>query len=419
MAKAIKVSEGVSLRTTNAVDYHALALKLIREAGQCTRSQLAEWLEISLSLVNRLVNDLLSAGLILEMGQLESNGGRPAVLLVLNPDGGYVIGVDYGEKSQSAALVNLAGKRIATITEQAVPTEERQKVVEAILDLVERVTMKGAIPRERILGLGVGIRDIVDASMGMVYGTPQPGWGSVWVEFPLLEALNKQSSIAHIVVDDIVRALATAETAHLPANEKDFLFILADQGLGMAIMIDGKPFTGFSHIAGEIGHIPVESGPLCTCGSYGCLSLHADTLSIVAKVRERLDTLPMKSMLSQVENPSIEQVIEAANGGDKLAYQVMTEAGQYLGKALSVVVNLLGPRTIVIGGRLSRAERYVQAAYETIKMTALDRASRFVQVIPSELDETAGPVGAASLALNALFQPGAGNLLRLIQQGQV
>lgn len=400
-------------------DYHVQTLKLMRNSETVTRHSLASAMNISLSLVNRLVNDLFGANLIRVMGQVESGGGRPADLLALNPQAGYAVGIDYGEKHQSAVITDLSGRVVHRLFEKVTPTERQTDVVDSLLGLVQTMTAAAGVPVDQVLGLGIGVRDIVDASTGVVYGSGvQPGWGSVWVNFPLRDALRDRTSLPFIVVDDIVRAMGTAEVIHSTKSRgKDIVFILADEGIGMAIMIDGKPFTGFSHIAGEIGHVPVDIQPMCTCGNHGCLCLHAATVPILEKVHQRLTEQPLRSALRQIDPLEIDQVLQAAQQGDKLAYQVLTEAGEYLGRGLAVVVNLLGPQRIVIGGKLAEADAYTQAAYRMIKISALDRASRFVQVERSEMGEVSGPLGAATLALNALFDPGVQNLYHQVSRG--
>lgn len=406
------------MKSTVDLNYHSQALNILRNSRAVTRHHLASEMGISLSLVNRVVNDLLEVDLLNEMGQMESSGGRPAGLLALKSQAGFVIGIDYGDKHQSAVVTDLSGNVVHRSFEKVIPTEKREAVVDSISDLMLRVTAAAGIPQHRILGLGIGVRDIVDASSGIVYGSSgQPDWGSVWADFPLRAALREKIPLPHLIVDDIVRALGTAEAVYSArVRGKDFLFVLADEGIGMAIMINGSPFTGFSHIAGEIGHIPVADAPMCSCGNYGCLCLHAATLPIVEKVNQRIREQPQWSILRQANTLVIDHIIQAANQGDKLAYQALTEAGEYLGKALAMVVNLLGPKHIIIGGKLSEADMYLQAAFRMIKIAALDRASRFVQVERSELDELAGPLGAATLALNAVFEPGERNLLQLAKR---
>jgi len=107
----------------------------------------------------------------------------------------------------------------------------------------------------------------------------------------------------------------------------------------------------------------------------------------------------------------IEEVIDAAATGDKLAYQLLTEAGEYFGSALAIVLNLLGPKLVVVGGKLADSNVYLDAAWRMMKLRTLDQASRDVRVERSEQGELAGARGAASLVLDALFSSGSSNIL--------
>jgi len=183
----------------------------------------------------------------------------------------------------------------------------------------------------------------------------------------------------------------------------------------MAIMLNGAPYIGFSHIAAEIGHLPVpgEDDP-CACGSRGCLENHISTGSILVRLRTRMEALAMHSTfrLSEKE-PTIAEVLQAAAEGDKLAYQLITEAGEQLGMVLAMVVNLLGPRLIIVGGALSGSEVFLDAARRMVKFRSLERAARVNVIQPSALDLFGGARGAATMVLNALFEQEEKNIINL------
>ncbi len=138
----------------------------------------------------------------------------------------------------------------------------------------------------------------------------------------------------------------------------------------------------------------------------------ASTTAILARVRQRLTESHIRTILRRSDRePRIEEVTDAAETGDKLAYQLMTEAGEYFGSALAIVLNLLGPKLVVVGGKLASSNVYLDAAWRMMKLQTLDQASRNVRVERSQLGELGGARGAASLVLDALFSSGGSNIL--------
>jgi predicted NBD/HSP70 family sugar kinase len=269
-----------------------------------------------------------------------------------------------------------------------------------------------------ILGIGVSLWASVDPSSGVVSSwTETPTLSATLKDFAIRDALQAAWQSPHIVVDDIVRNLGIAEVeyGHHQGNSEDFLFALADTGIGLAIMLAGAPYVGPYQIAGEIGHIPMAGVTIpCNCGNTGCLETVASVNAIMRAIHQRLSESNVRSTLRNIENQAtIQDAMAAAESGDKLAYQVITEAGQYFGSGLATAVNLLGPKMIIVGGTLAKSSVYLDAARRNLRLQALSKISTGVRIEPSQLDDLAGARGAAARVLNKLFEPYGMNLLAL------
>ena len=399
-------------------DNELIALNMIRRAGQIIRLNLAKQMGISVSLTSKLTADLLARGLLRETGRSGGeSSGRPSDLLAINPQAGYAIGLDIDAGRQIAVMVDLTGEIVATLDERSPSQGTRQEITANLGSLATRIIEKAGISRQKVFGIGLGLRRTVDPVTGVAHGWPNiPGWEAAWNNFPVREVLQTDIPFPHIMVDDIVRALGVAEANYGSGQlNEDFVYVLADTGIGMAIMLNGAPYIGFSHIAAEIGHLPVpgEDDP-CACGSRGCLENHVSTGSILARLRTRMEALAMRSTFRLNEKePTIAEVLQAAADGDKLTYQLITEAGEQLGMVLAMVVNLLGPRLIIVGGALSVSEVFLDAARRMVKFRSLERAARVNIIQPSALDVFGGARGAATMALNALFEQEEKNILNL------
>jgi predicted NBD/HSP70 family sugar kinase len=270
---------------------------------------------------------------------------------------------------------------------------------------------------ERIFGLGVGLWGSVDSRGGVVYSwTETPELYATWKDFALQDALKAMRPYPHVCIDDVVRTMGLAEVLYgaQAAINQDFLFALADTGIGVAIMINGEAYVGPNQLSGEIGHIPVGGSQVCSCGNTGCMETMASTRAILEQASRKSQETPTATSLSEINGSlSINQVIRAADAGDKVAYQVMTEAGEKFGIGLAMAINMFGPRLVIVGGALASSNAYLEAAKRMVRYHALGKANNDLSIQPSRLDRLAGARGAASLVLNRLFAPGEKNLLGL------
>jgi len=392
-------------------------LRLVHQTGTITRGEIAEQLGLSFSLSSKLSAELINLGLVTSLGRSTSEGGRPADKLSINPKAGYAVGLEINSAYQRAVLVDLTGEIVSSLMDTQPFPNERDAIVNTLETLCFRIIEQAGVTHAQVLGIGIGLWGMVDPLTGVVgYWTETPGWASMWNGFPLQQALQERLQKPHILVDDIVRMLGLAEYKYGCAeNGDDFIYLLADSGIGIAIMIGGRPYTGASHIAGELGHMLLGVGSTaCGCGNVGCLETLTSTNAILTRTRQRLGESPFETVLFQfAENFSIEDIIRAAEGGDKLAYQILTEAGEYLGRGLAMAINLLGPQLVAVGGVLSKSTVYLDAAKRMVKLQALNKITNGLRIIRSELGETAGARGAAAYVLDQLFESKDGNILAI------
>ncbi len=404
-------------------------LQLIRRAGRITRRELGQHLGLGSSMISRLTADLLARGLICETGRSEAESGRPADFLSLNAQAGYAIGLEVSDAYQRVVIVNLAGEVVYRLEERASLLSSRDAILNTLASLTARAVERcsadhcpGLSP-DAILGVGMGVWGVVDSEAGVVHSwTANVELTAALKNYALSAALRAQADFqavfytAHVTVDDIVRTLGLAEVLYGRSlwRDEDFVYALADTGIGLALMINGRAYIGPSHVAGEIGHVPIPGLTLpCHCGNIGCLETLASAKGVLKRAAQKLGELGMPSALRAQSPLTIEQVIAAAEKDDKLAYQLLNEAGEVFGTGLAITVNLLGPRLIILGGVLSKSNVYLDAARRSMKLHALSKAVGSVRIVVSQLDEFAGARGAAAQVLNILFSSGEANLLTI------
>jgi len=395
-------------------------LQIIRRAGRITRREIADKLGFGFSMASKLTADLTALDLIYEAGRSDAESGRPSDLLAINPQSAYAVGLDISGTHQKAVITDLCGGVVASISENKHIPADRQLILDGLETMISRALNCCDLKRDDIMGIGISLWASVDPASGTISSwTETPTLSAILRDFPIRSALQERFEFPHIFVDDIVRNLGAAEVryGHHRQENEDFLFVLADSGIGLAIMLNGIPYVGPFQIAGEIGHIPISGLTTpCSCGNIGCLETVASTTAILQQVNQRINASNVRTILREPGNtPTIIDVINAAETGDKTAYQILTEAGQYLGTILAATVNILGTRLIILGGVLAKSTVYLDAVRRNLRLQALGKIATGVYIEPSQLDEMAGARGAAVRVLDALFNSENANIIALKQ----
>jgi predicted NBD/HSP70 family sugar kinase len=394
------------------------ALQMIRFAGRLTRSEIALQLGVGFSMASKLTTELIDNNLVIEAGRSDVESGRPSNFLAINPNAGYAIGLDISGTHQKAVIVNLVGEVVASLSETEHIPANREAILESLINIIHRSQSLCQLPSCVLMGIGIGLWASVDPSTGTVSSwTETPTLSAALKDFPIRQALHSRINFPYIIVDDIVRNLGIAEVQYglQQRSEEDFLYILADTGIGLAIMMKGVPYVGPFNISGELGHIPMEGlSTQCSCGNIGCLETVASINAINSCVQQRLNESNARSILRNIQDElTIQMIVDAAEEGDKLAYQELTRAGEYFGSALATIVNLFGSKQIIVGGALSKSSIYLDAARRNLRLQALSKISTGVRVEASQLNDLAGARGAAARVLNELFLSEQLNILNI------
>lgn len=372
-------------------------LRIVRDRGVITRAEIAELLQSSASQVSRLSAPLIARHLVAVEPRLPLVEGRPTELLALADDAHFVIGLDIGGLAQEAVVANLSGGVIGSARAAGPLPDSQHSIIERLVELVDAAVVDAAISSTQILGVGAGVRAIIDPISGIISAGPEaPAWSPHWTDFDLRDQLANALAGPKVVIDDTVRALAAAERRYgNAAGFDDFVYLLADSGIGATFVIDGHPYIGPGHLAGEIGHITLDrNGPLCGCGRRGCVECYASTSALVERARE-LDA----------SIGAIGEVIVRSDAGDLGMQTVLTEGGAALGRAIAIVINLLSPALIVIGGAAVASHDYLEAARATAQAESLTQPFRTACIVGSDAPINSGAHGAATLMLDELFSP--------------
>ncbi|MGE5582282.1 MAG: ROK family protein [Bacillota bacterium] len=380
-------------------------LNLIRFFGPISRVAIAEKLEISNTAVTKYITELLSEGIILETGTEKSSGGRKPTLININPNFGYIIGIDFGQSFFRIAAFDLLNQNLYNETlpssELGLPDEGIKK----IFALIQRV--KSFVgPGKKLLAIGIAISGIPMGNDCNYMTIPNlPGWKYIDFKTPFAKEFE-----VPVYIEDSPRMKALYESI-IPSNGryKNLIYINIGVGVGAGIMVYGRLFRGSAGLAGEIGHIIVEeNGLVCGCGNHGCLEQYASVPAMVSNAKEKL-LLGVRSSIMDYAGGNIDGVdsyalARALADRDKLAFSIVVNAGTYLGKGIAQIINLFNPERIIIGGGgADISDEILDEIIKTCQIRALNEAVKTVQIIKSAKGADTALLGVSIFSQDNLF----------------
>ncbi|SHN47335.1 ROK family transcriptional regulator [Cryptosporangium aurantiacum] len=304
--------------------------------GPLSRQELAERCRLSQAAVSNVVADLMDDGLVAEAGAVESDGGRPRILLRVAPRFATVVGVDVGETRVRVELFDLAMTPLAKadypLEDLAAPT-----VVRHVLTGLAAVTESAGVSDAEVLGVGIGVSGMVEQGPEAVVHAQTLAWDAV-----PLERLLRAGTALPLHLDNGAKTWGQAEHWFgAGRGARHAAFALVGSGVGAAIVADGRTYRGASSSAGEWGHTTLRyDGRECRCGARGCLEAYVGAEAIIARAREAG---------LRVDGPDEESQL-AAVLADPAAEEILAETARYLGAGVANLINLFNPERVVIGG---------------------------------------------------------------------
>lgn len=345
--------------------------------GAVTQAELARVTGLAPATVSNIVRELTAAGLV----ETEPGSGRRGTTVRIARSAGLVAGVDFGHSHVAVALGDLAGGLLGEERRPLDPDHAYADGLAAAGELLDGLLAaegSGARPRNIGMGLPAPILDDLVRSTAIL-----PGW--VGVNAREVASAHFGSPV-HIENDANLGALAEHRQG-VARGSGTSVFVKISSGVGAGLIVENKLFRGAGGTAGEIGHLTLdESGPVCRCGSRGCLEAYASVVSVQAM------------MAGQLPDTGIDGIVAAAREGNVSALRTLEDAGLHLGWGLAAVVNLLNPDLVVVGGEMARAGDLLLGSVRIgLRRHALDTAAS-TPVVASELGERASLVGAVLLA---------------------
>jgi len=380
----VSTRTGVGTEELRRANLRAI-LQTVHTHGPTTRAELTKQLGLNRSTIGGLTGELQALALVSEeTAAVGGRSGRPSHLVVPREDN-VVVAVDLGVDRIAVALVGLGGE----VFQRRHRSHQRGEhdvdhVVDAVAQMVEDVLTTGA--DRRYLGIGVSVPGAVRARDGLVRFAPNLGW----VEEPFTELLEKRLGMHVSTGNDANLGVLAERLRGAAAGYSDVVYLSASVGIGGGFLVGGRPLTGASGYAGEVGHLQVDSvGPVCRCGAVGCWE---------TKVGENV-LLRSAGRLSGGGPEAVAEVIAAARSGEVRAADAVADVADWCGVGIRAIINLFNPQIVVLGGCLAQVWRAAEdRVNEAMSRSVMMSPREDVLIRAAQLDIESSLLGAAELA---------------------
>lgn len=358
-------------------------LRAIATNGPVSRAQLARDLGLSGPTLTQSTKYLFDRGLITEVKQSPSTGGRPATLLGLVANAGQVLGLKLTENHAVGVCVNL-NSEIMWSFEEAFSSRGDA----AIKELIAILKKQSKKIKGQLLGIGIGIPGVVSPTDSGTADSAMLGWNKTNVGKQISEALNTP-----VLLENDVNTLAVTESLYGHGRDvSNFLTITLGRGIGMGIVIHGELFSG-SYGAGEFGHVhAVTNGLKCECGKYGCLETVASSPAIH---QAAIDA----GYISK--SAPMSKLWDVARKDKKIASDLFKKPAELLAIALANVINVFGPELIFISGEGVEGWDLWESFFKKSLSSHVVSTMNQYEIEVDPWDDTKWALGATAIVLQA------------------
>lgn len=368
----------------------SILLNVIKTEGEISRVALAHMTGLSAATVTTITGQLILEGLVFEKATGDSTGGRPPIMLAVNPRGGFVIGIKLMEGKVVGAITDLNATILAKDAIDLLDTQVDTSV-DTLVSLVNRLVQSAGIKKKQLMGVGVGLAGVVDFHEGIVRQNPIFGWKNI-----LLRDLLENRLRVPVYIDNDVNTLTLSERWLEPGQAEDnFIVITLGRGIGMGIVIDGQIYRGKGGGAGEFGHILVDpNGRKCDCGRVGCLETLLSDRVLVEDAQHEVDPKIV----------DIDGLIDKVKTGDQKAAKILTKAGNLLGMQIANLVNLFDPKLIIISGEgIRMGDVFFSAVRSSFAESVMPGLAQDTEIRVNSWGDDIWALGAASLVIAEIF----------------
>jgi len=312
-----------------------------------------------------------------------------------------VLAIDIGGTKILTALISNKGQIMAKEFQLTLADEGPEAVINRIFSAIDRLLTIRSIDPSQLHSISIAAAGAIDFDKGLVTSSPHlPGWHDV----PLRDIVRSRYSVNTLLMNDASAAALGEHRLGAGREVNNLILLTVGTGIGGGIVIDGKLYSGPCGSAGEIGHMTIDvNGPRCSCGNIGCFEVLASGTAMAREAIRRISQGERSSIteivVGKIEDITAETVSLSAQNGDSLALEVISQAATYLGVGMVNLVNIFNPEMIIVGGGVANmGDLLLNPARQVIQERAFRLPAQAVRVVPAQLGEDAGVLGAAIFA---------------------
>ena len=393
----MKTPERSFIRTYNRYNI----LNTIRTAGMISRVDIAKALGLSKASLTGITAELIAEGLILEKQPGAYQVGRRPILLAINPDGAYAVGVSITIRQIQAVIINFQAE-IKTSHSLSLKKSyySQEELVEKIALTVEACIEKSNDSKPKISGVGVSVPGLVDSKSGIIRYLPNYGWTDINLRAMLRDRIGFSTYI-----DNDANNVTIAE--HWFGNgsgSENFIVLIIENGIGAGYVLNGQLIRGNLGIAGEFGHMSVNpDGPLCRCGKRGCVEAYSGIYAIMKDVSKIEASGKLSATSKKI---SFSNIVDEAKKGNSELIKIFDQAGKVLGIGISQLITLINPEKIILTGTgIQAGDLLLAPMFEAIRNYRSDKFGSYeTEVLISKWTNEDFAKGAGTLVLQEIYK---------------
>lgn len=384
----------------------ALILKFLRKNGPMSRKDLAQCIGITPAAVTILSNEMIEENILVEMGEMEEENkraGRKKILININYDYKYVIGINIESNYINIGVSNLKGKLVENKIIKTNSTLLPEDMLKDISNYCISMLWKNNISKQDVIGVGVGVFGHVDSETGISKKTY-----NLWNRDVNIKSILERELQLPAVVDNNVRALAIGEMDYGIGNGiKDMIFIKHGPGVGAAIVINNQIYYGQNNKVGEIGHTIVDlNGKKCKCGKKGCLETICSESAIVENVKNIFSKSNTPKLYDICEgntkNINMNTILQGVDAKEEQVLAVLQNVASKLALAIVNSINIIDPQKVILYGQIFKNKFFYRELLKDLSNLCQENIDTDF-ICLSNLNIYSNYIGAIAIAIRKLY----------------
>lgn len=383
-------------------------LELLRQREPLTRTELSQGTGFNIVTVSNYINEFIKQGLVSERGFDISTGGRKPVLVELNAKIGFAVGIDVGFLNvPNAQMVFVITDLRGRIVHRVVKMRGRQPMEHILQNLagdIREFLASSPVETQKIRGIGVGLPGVMDERAGTVRDSSLHGRTHY---VAIRDQLESEYRLPVLMGNDATLAGLGELRLGLDRPVKNLIYLHSD--VGVSLIFNGHIYWGAGGSAGELGiFAPSHEDYLNWIKSPSFVLSNVWDLGLASQAKKLIQeghpTAIQELLHDGAEVVSLHMVLQAAQGGDRLARELVEHAATQFGVRIAYLVNLLNPEVVIIGGGIEHAGSILfEPVCRAVKKYAYEEPASLVDILPAQLGENVVALGAASWVIQEVF----------------